>query len=55
MMALGILTAAILLATAYSFVAARAEIRRQEWRRQNRAFNLKHPNTVARVAPKEVW
>jgi hypothetical protein len=41
MVSLAILVTAILLATAYVFVEARAEVHRQEWRRQNRAYNLK--------------
>lgn len=42
MVMLSIFIAAIALAAAYSIVTARAEVRRQEWRRQNRSYNLKH-------------
>jgi hypothetical protein len=41
MIVVSMLSAVALLAAAYIFFAARAEAHRQEWRRQNRAYNLK--------------
>lgn len=41
MIAVSLLSAVVVFAAAYIFLAARAEAHRQEWRRQNRAYNLK--------------